>query len=93
VAFIDLLGDKQVEGHARVRRTLEKAWPIEDHLRKDHSLDLFTWIGDCIAEVVADRLANPNEESLDQITTGISLCLPIKYRNSIPILMTLANIL
>ncbi|KAJ5356982.1 hypothetical protein N7517_011591 [Penicillium concentricum] len=82
VAFIDLLGDQHVEGHPRVRRTLEKAWPIEDHLRKDHCVDLFTWIGDCIAEVVADRLANPSEERIDQITTGISFCLPIKY--SIP---------
>jgi hexokinase len=79
VAFIDLLGDQHVEGHARVRRTLEKAWPIEDHLRHDHVIDLFTWIGDCIAEVVADRLANPSEERIDQITTGISFCLPIKY--------------
>ncbi|CAI7595763.1 unnamed protein product [Penicillium viridicatum] len=78
VAFIDLLGDQHVEGHTRVRRTLEKAWPIEEHLRKDHSIDLFTWIGDCIAEVVADRLANPSEERIDQITTGISFCLPIK---------------
>ncbi|KAJ5366225.1 hypothetical protein N7541_000166 [Penicillium brevicompactum] len=78
VAFIDLLGDKHIEGHARVRRTLEKAWPIEEHLRKDHSADLFTWIGDCIAEVVADRLTNPSEEQIDQITTGISFCLPIK---------------
>lgn len=79
VAFIDLLGDQHVEGHARVRRTLEKAWPIGEHLRKDHYTDLFTWIGDCIAEVVADRLANPSEERIDQITTGISFCLPIKY--------------
>ncbi|KAJ5783193.1 hypothetical protein N7457_004967 [Penicillium paradoxum] len=78
VAFIDLLGDQQLKEHARVRRTLEKAWPIEEHLRKDHSNDLFAWIGDCIAEVVADRLANPNEERIDQITTGISFCLPIK---------------
>lgn len=82
VAFIDLLGDQHVEGHTRVRRTLEKAWPIEEHLRKDHSIDLFTWIGDCIAEVVADRLANPSEERIDQITTGISFCLPIKYSYS-----------
>ncbi|KAJ5559122.1 hypothetical protein N7535_009014 [Penicillium sp. DV-2018c] len=78
VAFIDLLGDQHVNGQARVRRTLEKAWPIEERLRNDHSIDLFTWIGDCIAEVVADRLANPNDERIDQITTGISFCLPIK---------------
>ncbi|KAJ5120864.1 uncharacterized protein N7515_010252 [Penicillium bovifimosum] len=74
VAFIDLLGDQHVKGQARVRRTLEKAWPIEERLRKDQSIDLFTWIGDCIAEVVADRLANPNEERIDQITTALIKC-------------------
>lgn len=79
VAFINLLGDQQVEGHSRVRRTLEKAWPIEEHLRRDHALDLFTWIGDCIAEVVADSLANPSEKMSSELITGISFCFPIKY--------------
>lgn len=79
IAFIDLLGDQQVEGHSRVRRTLEKAWPIEEHLRRDHAPDLFTWIGDCIAAVVADGLANPSEKMPCELITGISLCFPVKY--------------
>ncbi|KAF7592541.1 hypothetical protein BBP40_012765 [Aspergillus hancockii] len=56
VAFIELLGDQKT-----VRRTLEKAWPIEEHLRRDHAPAFFTWIGDCIAEVVGDSLENQNE--------------------------------
>jgi len=42
----------------RVRRTLEKAWPIGEHLKIDKTEDLFAWIGDCIAEVVGDYLSN-----------------------------------
>lgn len=42
----------------RVRRTLEKAWPIGEHLKKDQANELFSWIGDCIAEVVADSLSS-----------------------------------
>jgi hypothetical protein len=41
-------------------------------------MDLFTWIGDCIAEVVADSLANPSEKMPTELTTGISLCFPVK---------------
>ena len=40
----------------RVRRLLEKAWPIGEHLKTDQTEDLFAWIGDCIAEVVGDKL-------------------------------------
>lgn len=42
----------------RVRRILEKAWPIGEHLKIDKTEDLFAWIGDCIAEVVGDYLGN-----------------------------------
>ena len=73
VAFIDLLGDQQ-----RVRRTLEKAWPIEEHLRRDRAPDLFTFIGDCIADVVRDSLNSPTEEVPRELTTGISFCFPIR---------------
>ncbi|KAI9932234.1 hypothetical protein MW887_009744 [Aspergillus wentii] len=59
VAFIELLGEPT--GHTplqrqRVRRTLEKAWSIEERLKRDRARELFKWIGDCIAEVVKDRL-------------------------------------
>lgn len=65
----------------RVRRTLEKAWPIGEHLKIDKTEDLFAWIGDCIAEVVNDRLSNdagklPVPEQLD---LGITFSFPMMY--------------
>lgn len=63
----------------RVRRTLEKAWPIGEHLKMDKTEDLFAWIGDCIAEVVGDYLGNevgkaPAPEVLD---LGITFSFPM----------------
>ncbi|PLB45817.1 hexokinase family protein [Aspergillus steynii IBT 23096] len=81
VAFIDLLKDQPIQGQSRVRRTLEKAWPIEEHLRRDDAFNLFTWIGDCIAEVVADSLDNPRERMPSELTTGISFCLPLEQKS------------
>jgi hexokinase len=78
VAFIDLLGEEQVEKHSHVRRTLEKAWPIENRMRQDQADSLFSWIGDCIAEVIHDDLANSKDDTPSEITMGISFCFPIK---------------
>lgn len=78
VAFIDLLGEEQVGKHSHVRRTLEKAWPIEDRLRHDQANSLFAWIGDCIAEVIHDDLSNSKDDAPPELTMGISFCFPIK---------------
>ncbi|KAH0545530.1 hypothetical protein FGG08_000361 [Glutinoglossum americanum] len=52
----------------RIRRTFEKAWPIGEHLKMDKAEDLFAWIGDCIAEVVADSVrASQREESEEEV--------------------------
>lgn len=79
VAFIELLGEEQVGKHSHVRRTLEKAWPIEDRLRRDQATSLFAWIGDCIAEVIHDDLANSKVDAPSEVAMGISFCFPIKY--------------
>ena len=78
VAFIELLGEEQVGKHSHVRRTLEKAWPIEDRLRRENSDSLFAWIGDCIAEVIHDDLENSKHDAPEELTMGISFCFPIK---------------
>ncbi|OKL62101.1 hypothetical protein UA08_02143 [Talaromyces atroroseus] len=91
VAFIELLGESAARSrsisnvirqvrHSRVRRTLEKAWRIEDRLKQDQPHELFLWIGNCIAEVVKDDLLS-NASSRDppaHIETGIAFGLPIK---------------
>ena len=90
VAFIELLGDSaekpsdiiQRARWQRVRRTLEKAWPIEDRLKRDRAEELFSWIGDCIAEVVGDSLSSDVASAVhsipEELEMGISFCFPIK---------------
>ncbi|KAE8548108.1 hypothetical protein TMatcc_009946 [Talaromyces marneffei ATCC 18224] len=68
-------------GHSRVRRTLEKAWRIEERLKQDEPHELFLWIGNCIAEVVKDDLLSNAGSDVEQpafIETGIALGLPIR---------------
>lgn len=97
VAFIELLGDvgehnattngersQEAIKNAlkpRVRRTLEKAWPIGEHLKIDKTEDLFAWIGDCIAEVVGDYLGNSNVNSRvpEELALGITFSFPMMY--------------
>ncbi|PWY72698.1 hexokinase family protein [Aspergillus eucalypticola CBS 122712] len=79
VAFIDLLGHQPVGRQPHVRRTLEKAWPIEERLRRDQAQSLFAWIGDCIAEVIADDLANSKGDPPKELIMGISFCFPTKF--------------
>lgn len=63
----------------RVRSTLEKAWPIQEHLKKDKAEDLFAWIGDCIAEVVAESLKSDATRNKvpEELDLGITFSFPI----------------
>jgi hexokinase len=97
VAFIELLGEMadsdgdsatdesrdtiRMAQRQRVRRTLEKAWPIQEHLKMDQAEDLFSWIGDCIAEVVADSLTSDatKGEIPMELEMGITFSFPIMY--------------
>ncbi|OAX77096.1 hypothetical protein ACJ72_08609, partial [Emergomyces africanus] len=64
----------------RVNRTLERLWPIGEHLKKDQADDLFLWIGDCMAEVVAESLA-PNLANgtpiPEELEMGITFSFPM----------------
>lgn len=63
----------------RVRRTLERAWPIQEHLKMDKAEDLFSWIGDCIAEVVAESLTSESIKGHvpEELEMGITFSFPI----------------
>jgi hexokinase len=63
----------------RVRRILEKAWPIGEHLKMDKAEDLFQWIGDCIAEVVSDRLSSESHklQAPEELVMGITFSFPM----------------
>ncbi|RDW78658.1 hexokinase family protein [Aspergillus mulundensis] len=94
VAFIELLGDTADPDMARtsaserplkkaqtqrVKRTLEKAWPIQEHLKMDKAEDLFAWIGDCIAEVVAESLTSDVTKGAvpEELEMGITFSFPM----------------
>lgn len=90
VAFIELLGEGadtvnsdtiRKAQRQRVRRTLEKAWPIQEHLKMDKADDLFSWIGDCIAEVIADSLSSDATKGKipEELEMGITFSFPIMY--------------
>ncbi|EXJ84720.1 serine/threonine protein kinase [Capronia epimyces CBS 606.96] len=63
----------------RVRRTLEKAWPIGEHLKMDKTEDLFAWVGDCVAEVVSDRLTSDMGKVPvpEELPMGITFSFPM----------------
>ncbi|CAG8926163.1 unnamed protein product [Penicillium salamii] len=63
----------------RVKRTLEKAWPIQEHLKMDKAEILFSWIGDCIAEVVAESLSSDatKKDIPAELDMGITFSFPI----------------
>ncbi|CAI7644508.1 unnamed protein product [Penicillium viridicatum] len=63
----------------RVKRTLERAWPIQEHLKMDKAEDLFSWIGDCIAEVVAESLLSDatKKDIPAELDMGITFSFPI----------------
>ncbi|EED13442.1 hexokinase, putative [Talaromyces stipitatus ATCC 10500] len=96
VGFIELLGyddqntQEEKKGHRRwfsVRRTLEKAWPIEERLKLENPVEFFAWIGTCIAEVVGDSLSSSsitNEKGVEEereLVAGISFCFPIVQKS------------
>lgn len=72
-------------GHGRetpVRRSHERSWPIGEHLKMDRAEDLFAWLGDCVAEVVAAKVKEELSLGLHvskEIAMGITFSFPMMY--------------
>lgn len=99
VAFVELLGEDgavppgmsallDVAALPHLKRSHEKAWPIEEHLKMDQAEDLFAWIGDCIAEVITDALNEDPELDAtethvgaigEELDLGITFSFPMTY--------------
>ncbi|RDW80500.1 hypothetical protein BP5796_05198 [Coleophoma crateriformis] len=84
VGFIELLypSDHALNGipngdSSRVRRLLEKAWPIGEQLKNEKAEDLFAWIGHCIAEVVRDASTAWNGELAPELPMGVTFSFPM----------------
>jgi hexokinase len=62
---------------SRVRRILEKSWPIGEQLKHEKAEDLFAWIGECIAEVVEDGMRLFPETLQEELTMGVTFSFPM----------------
>jgi hexokinase len=92
VGFIELLGpagssqaDENENLHvqngklSRVRRLLEKSWPIGEMLKKTRGEDLFGWIGNCMVEVVSDAWEAWPGRLPDPIPMGLTFSFPMLF--------------
>jgi hexokinase len=79
VGFIELVGDLDV--FAKIKRSYDRNWPIEEHLKMDKAEDLFAWIADCIAEVIREAIkATSSAEGPpfgEEILLGITFSFPM----------------
>ncbi|KAI9171235.1 Hexokinase-1 [Paramyrothecium foliicola] len=61
----------------RVQRHLERAWPIDDHLKSENADGLFLWIGQCIAEVVREGCNAWSLSKTDTLSLGVTFSFPM----------------
>ncbi|KAF1928146.1 hexokinase-2 [Didymella exigua CBS 183.55] len=87
VGFIELVGEAakpspdshriQDDVSRTIKRSFDKSWSIEDHLKMDQPEDLFKWVGDCMAEVIREAI-NSNSILKDQeILLGVTFSFPM----------------
>jgi hexokinase len=62
---------------AKIKRSHDKNWSIEDHLKMDNAEDLFAWIGDRIAEVVSEAINASDSPFGDEILLGVTFSFPM----------------
>jgi hexokinase len=95
VGFIELVGDLddsssnglESDGDqnvfAKIKRSHDRNWPIEEHLKMDKAEDLFAWIADCIAEVIREAIEATTTTSTveppfgEEILLGITFSFPM----------------
>lgn len=68
------------EASARVRRLLEKSWPIDDHLKNENADGLFRWIGKCISEVVRAGCETLDIARDTEVALGVTFSFPMVQR-------------
>lgn len=89
VGFVELVGDLERPNNedgrqdiaedalAKIKRSHDKTWPIEDHMKMDKAEDLFTWIGDCMAQVVREAIDDTTISTDDEILLGVTFSFPM----------------
>lgn len=88
VGFVELVGEsattdpayRQIQHAGRsIKRSLDKSWPIGDHLKMDQPEDLFRWIGDCMAEVVREAVDSGLVIADQEVLLGVTFSFPMAY--------------
>ncbi|UPX19008.1 uncharacterized protein EKO05_0009285 [Ascochyta rabiei] len=90
VGFVELAGDLDKPGRsgnqahhgrghfpAKINRSHDKSWSIGDHLKMDKPEDLFKWVGDCMAEVVADAINDTTISKDKEVLLGVTFSFPM----------------
>ncbi|TVY34501.1 Hexokinase [Lachnellula subtilissima] len=70
-------GNGDYQYGSRVKRYLEKSWPIGEQLKNNKAEDLFQWIGKCIAEVVQDGIREWGPEKREALPLGVTFSFPM----------------
>ncbi|KAH7145796.1 hypothetical protein B0J13DRAFT_501720 [Dactylonectria estremocensis] len=84
--------DHRPETPTRMRRRMEKSWPIDDHLKNENSDSLFLWIGKCIAEVILDGCNELHLPAHQEIPLGVTFSFPmVQHSLSEATLMTMGK--
>lgn len=73
----DHVANGTLETSGRIRRFLEKSWPIDDHLKDENPEKLFLWIGTCITEVIRDGFEPLHLSSCEEIPLGVTFSFPM----------------
>lgn len=88
VGFVELIGESTTSNPAcqrnqdagrTIKRSLDKSWPIGDHLKMDQPEDLFRWIGNCMAEVVREAVHSNSIAAGREILLGVTFSFPMAY--------------
>ena len=66
---------------SRMRRLLEKSWPISNHLKNDNADGLFLWIGKCIADVVDEGCRTLHIQCDRPLPLGVTFSFPTDQRS------------
>ncbi|KAM0275952.1 hypothetical protein ACHAQH_007253 [Verticillium albo-atrum] len=97
VGFIELSSEKPISngvtglpngnpngishGTPRVVRLKEQSWSIAEHLKSMNDANLFDWIGECIAAVVAEGCRDWALAADEPIPLGITFSFPMVQRS------------
>lgn len=69
---------------SRVRRVLEKKWPIGEVMKKAIGANLFGWIGKCMVGVMRDASEAWPGQLLDPVSMGVTFSFPMMYASPLP---------